>query len=98
MLTLSYCSLDIYQNDVSVNILCLSQETRSAMSREPVDATGILNPYAEVRLRIKSMKTKTFLRGGKKMSQIPEDIMGASIQPCLKNISLGFCQLCETII
>ena len=26
----------------------------------------------------------------KKMTQIPEDIIGASIQPCLRNISLGF--------
>ena len=27
-----------------------------------------------------------------------EDIIGASIQSYLKNISLDFCQLCETII
>lgn len=62
----SYFSLDIYQSDVSAKILCLSLETQTVMSCESEDATGILNPYAEVCLRIKSVKRKTLLRSGKK--------------------------------
>ena len=82
-------SLDIYQNDVSVNNIFLSLKTQAIMHCKSGDNTGILNPYPEVCRRIKLMKRKILLRR-KKVTQIPEDIIGASIQPCLRNMSLGF--------